>query len=104
MRNIAADINGENKHNRTKYVTNQQPRVDAHRVKEINRSDMHSSSKHKTFFHGNPNMVAGPALVQNRTPDHTNEFRLKYDRSLNGLKKDLEANAYFDRDGNVKKY
>ena len=30
------------------------------------------------------------------------ESRPKYDRSLNGLKKDLEANAYFDRDGNVK--
>ena len=41
MRNIAADINGENKHNKTKYVANQQPRVDAHRVKEINRSDLH---------------------------------------------------------------
>ena len=83
-------------------MANQQPRKDAHRVKEINRSDLHSSSKHKIFSHGNPNMVAGPALVQNRTSDNTNEFLPKYDRSLNGLKKDLEANAYFDRDGNVK--
>ena len=102
MRNIAADIKGENNHNRTRYETTQELHVDAHRVKNINRSDMHSSSKYKTFSHDNPNMVAGPSIVQNRTSDNTNKFRLKYDRSLNGLKKDLEVNAYFDRDGNAK--
>lgn len=100
--NTAANINGESSHSRTKYMANQQSRIDVHHVKNLNKSVLHSPPKHKESFRGIENMVSGPTHVQNRMPVGTDEFRPKYDRSLNGLKKDLEANAYFDRDGNVK--